>query len=436
MKLGGNWNNGSGDGLFAFNSNNTSSNANTNNGGRLLNCKDNIDICVAFSLPLGKNIAYSERGLVSRKDLKDPKSKQGEGVKRKGFIFEKMCSLETIREAIKSASKGKRSRTEVQRVLADVEGHALQIQKMLVDRSFTVSPYIVSERYDHHSKKTRLIQRPKFFPDQIIHWIVVISLKDVLMRGMYFWNCGSVPDRGSRHGRFGVQYWMAKDRKNTKYALQIDIKKFYDSIPHDKFMVLMRRKIKDEKALWLIQSIIDSVPSGIPIGNYTSQWFANFYLEGLDHYIKEELHVEHYVRYIDDLVLFGRNKKVLHKLRIKLFDYIENRLSLKVKDNWQLFRIKARGLNFLGYVFFHTHTKLRARNFLAFTRQCRRARKRIDAGKRISFRQAAGLISRVGQLKHCNGQTIRNRYYVPIKERKLKEVIRYESKRKLQAKRS
>jgi hypothetical protein len=370
--------------------------------------REKIILCAISPLPLGKNIAYSGRSLVSRKDLKNPESKQGLEMKRKGHIFEKMCDPEVIREAIKQAARNKKNRHDVKRVLADMDGHVAIIKRLLEEQTFAVSPYVISERYDPHNKKTRLIQHPKFFPDQVIHWIIVTALKDVLMGGMYYWNCGSVPGRGTKHGRIAVRRWIDKDWKNTKYALQLDIKKFYDSIPHDGLMSLMRSKIKDERALWLVQKIIDSVETGIPLGNYTSQWFANFYLVRLDHYIKEALKVKYYVRYIDDLVLFGRNKKELHKIRQKLFVFIEQKLSLKVKSNWQLFPVKARGLDFLGYVFFHTHTKMRARNFLALMRQCRKIKKRVDAGKPIPYKMASGLISRAGQLKYCNGRKIKN----------------------------
>jgi len=355
-------------------------------------------------------------------------------MKRVGYIYEEMCKPEIIRKAIYKASNGKRKRRDVRRVLTDIDKHVETIREMLVNQDFQPAPYIESERYDHHCKKTRLIQRPKFFPDQIIHWVVMLATCDIFLRGMYHWSCGSIPKRGSSHGHKAVKRWLKKDRKNTKYALKLDIRHFYDSIPHDKLMALMRRKIKDKKALRLIQKIIDTTAHGIPIGNYTSQWFANFYLESLDHYIKEKLGAVYYVRYIDDLVIFGRNKKKLHALRKQLFEFIENELGLTVKGNWQVFPVKARGVDFLGYVFFHTHTKLRARNYLAFTRQCRRARRKQDRGEKIPHRMAAGLISRAGQLKHCNGQAIKYQYYDPIKEKELKGVIRNESKRQLQTK--
>lgn len=354
-------------------------------------------------------------------------------MKRIGYVYEKMCSPELIRQAIYRAAKRKTKRHDVKRVLADVEKHVAIIQELLEQQDFEPAPYQVSERYDPHSKKTRIIQRPKFFPDQVIHWVIILSIQPTLMRGMYHWSCGSIPRRGGSHGQKAIKRWLKNDRKNTKYCLKLDIRHFYDTIPHDLLKRALRRKIKDERALWLIGKIIDSTPVGVPIGNYTSQWLANFYLEALDHYIKEKLGAKYYVRYIDDIVIFGRNKKQLHALRKKLFAFIEEELGLEVKGNWQVFPVDARGVDFLGYVFTHSHVKLRARNFISFTRQCRRVKKKLYRGEKIPYRMAAGLISRAGQLKHCNSQRVKHKYYDGIKEKRLKEVIRIESKRQLRA---
>ena len=86
-------------------------------------------------------------------------------------------------------------------------------------------------------------------------------------------------------------------------------------------------------------------------GNYTSQWFANFYLQDLDHYIKEDLKIPYYIRYMDDMVLFHRNKKELHKARVKIEEFLKNE-DLKLKENWQLFKTDSRPIDFLGYKFF------------------------------------------------------------------------------------
>ena len=128
---------------------------------------------------------------------------------------------------------------------------------------------------------------------------------------MYYWCCASIKGRGLHHGMRKLKKALVEDRKYTKYCLKLDIKKFYPNIDKQCLKDKFRRVIKDENTLWLIDSIIDSADSGVPIGNYTSQWFANFYLQDLDHYIKEELGIKYYIRYMDDMVLFSNNKKTI-----------------------------------------------------------------------------------------------------------------------------
>lgn len=344
-------------------------------------------------------------------------------MKRVGHIYEKMLDPAFIDAAIWCASQGKRKRPAVARVLADKERCIGEIQEMLRTQSYKPSPYYVFTRYDRLNKKDRKIHRPRFYPDQIIHWLVVMAMKPVFMRGMYHWNCGSVPRRGISHGFKAVRKWMSADVKNTKYTLKLDIRKYYDSVPHDKLFALMCRKIKDAKMLSLIKRIIDTTESGIPIGNYTSQWFANVYLESLDHYIKERLGVKYYVRYIDDMILFGANKKELHKARVKIAAFLKGELGLELKGNWQVYRTEPRGVDFLGYVFHRTHTLLRARNFLAFVRACNKVRKLVAAKAVISFKVAAGIISRIGQVSHCDSYLIMKKYFVGIKLKTLKKVV-------------
>jgi len=253
------------------------------------------------------------------------------------------------------------------------------------------------------------------------------------MKGMYYWSCGSIPERGTKHGIKAVRRWLNNDRKGTKYCLKLDITKFYDSIPHDRLMRYFERKIKDKKALWLIELLVKTTDTGVPIGNYTSQWWANCYRESLDHYIKEKLGVKYYVNNIDDLVLFSGNKKKLHAALKKMKAFLWTELSLTVKGNWQVFPVRARGVDFLGFVFFHTHTTMRGRNFLALTRQCGRVKRKQARGEPIPYKMAAGLLSRAGQMLHCDSQHTRMKYYHGISEKQLKEVIRRESKRQLQA---
>jgi hypothetical protein len=149
-----------------------------------------------------------------------------------------------------------------------------------------------------------------------------------------------------------------RDVDNTRYCLKIDIRKFYPSIDHDILKQVIRRKIKCPDTLWLLDQVIDSAP-GVPIGNYLSQYFANLYLTYFDHWIKEEVGIKYYFRYADDMVFLHGDKAFLHGLLVRINDYMHARLHLSLKGNYQVFPVSARGIDFVGFVFYHTHTRMR-----------------------------------------------------------------------------
>lgn len=247
----------------------------------------------------------------------------------------------------------------------------------------------------------------EFFPDQIVHWALILQLEPIMMKGMYQYNCGSVPGRGTSYGQKSLRKWLDKDPKNTKHCLKMDVRKFYPSIKGEYLKPCFWRKIKDHRCLWLIDSVIDSV-DGLPIGYYTSQWFANFFLEDLDHFVKEKLGVKYYIRYVDDLVILGPNKKKLHRVRadIELF------LSLKglhLKDNWQVFPVSKRDIDFLGMRFYRDRTLLRKRNAL----RIRRRMQKIAKKGRLTVKDASAVISYWGWIKHTNSHTFYHKYVKP-----------------------
>ena len=121
---------------------------------------------------------------------------------------------------------------------------------------------------------------------------------------------------------------------------------------------MLRRKFKDYKLLNLLDEIIDSA-EGIPIGNYLSQYFANFYLSYFDHWIKEDLKIKYYFRYADDIVILNSDKRELHSILEKIRNYLTTNLKLEIKGKYQIFPIESRGIDFVGYKRFHTHVLLR-----------------------------------------------------------------------------
>ena len=328
-------------------------------------------------------------------------------MKRKGFIYDKICDIDNIKVAILMASLGKRDKEYVKRALENIDTCSFNIREMLKTKTYVPSPYFIKTIIDGSSGKERTIFKPKFYPDQIIHWALMLNLQPIIMKGMYPYSCGSVPRRGTGLAQKTLRKWLDKDYKGTKYCLKLDIKKFYPSINNGVLKQMFQDTIKDKDCLWLINQIIES-NNGLPIGNYTSQWFANFFLQGLDHYIKERLGIKYYIRYVDDLVILGGNKRKLHKARTDIRDYLTS-IKLEIKDNWQLFRIDSRPIDFLGFKFYRDKTILRKKNALRIRRRIGKIHKK----KNLNYKDACAIVSYWGWIKNSNSFNFYNKYVKP-----------------------
>ena len=347
-------------------------------------------------------------------------------MKRVGFVFEKVIEIDNIKKAIVNASKRKTDRRNVQKILNNIDFYAKQIQDMLINDTYVPCKYIEQKIKDGANKKERIIFKPSFYPDQCIHWAIMLQLESLLERGMYKYCCASVKGRGVHYGQRYVKK-ILKDVKGSKYCLQLDIRHFYPSIDKDKLKEKFIRIIKDPKLLNLIFKIIDSAEDGLPIGNYTSQWFANFYLQDLDHFIKEKLHVKYYIRYMDDIVLFSSNKRKLRYIKQEIEKFLTNE-GLELKDNWKLFLTDSRPLDFLGFRFYRDHITLRRRNALRIKRRVKKIKRRFELYGHIRLQDASAMVSYFGWIKNSNSYHyyIKNiQKYITLKQ--CKEVIRNES---------
>ena len=345
-------------------------------------------------------------------------------MKRVGNIYCKITSRENIARAFTNAAKGKHDRKVVKEITNNLNYYIDEIHQMLMSKTYIPSPYIILKIQDGTRKKKRIIFKPKFYPDQVIHWALMQQIEPIMVKGMYDLCCASVKNRGIMRASRHIKRIIVNDRKNTKYCLKLDIKKFYPSVDKEILKQKFRKKIKDNDVLHLLDMIIDSSEEGVPIGNYTSQWFANFYLQDLDHYIKEKLQVKHYVRYMDDMLLFHRNKKELHKIKLAVDEFLEKE-HLRIKENWQLFKVDSRPLDFIGYRFYRGYTTLRDSNFLRIKRRIKKVYKK----RKINYLDASAIISYVGWLKHCDSHIFKEKYLNPyINIKKCKGVVRNATK--------
>lgn len=251
------------------------------------------------------------------------------------------------------------------------------------------------------------------------------KVEPLFKRGMYEFCCASIKGRGIQRGMNYVKRILVNDRKHTKYCLKLDIKKFYPSIDKEILKKKFRKIIKDKDTLYLMDLIVDSSTEGVPIGNFTSQWFANYYLQDLDHYIKEELKVKYYIRYMDDMVLFSNNKKELRKCKYAIDEFLA-REHLRIKENWQLFKTDSRPIDFLGYRFYRGYTTLRRSNFLRIKRRI----KKISKKEELNFKDACAIMSYNGWIIHSDSYNYTQKYLKPYVDfKKVKEVIKNENRK-------
>lgn len=329
-------------------------------------------------------------------------------MKRVGYIYEKIYDINNIKVAIWKSSEGKRNHRHVKEIIYDIDHYANEIREMLINKTF--KPEIPKNReiFDGANKKERTIFKPKFYPDHVIHWALLLQLEPIIMKSMYEYNCGSVPGRGTTYGQKALRRWLDNDYRGTKWCLKLDVQKFYPSIDNEILKAMFRRKIKDQDCLWLIDSIIDST-DGQPIGYYTSQWFSNFFLEGLDHFIKGKLRIKYYIRYVDDLILLDSNKRKLHRARKEIENYLRN-IKLNLKDNWQVFNVNKRAIDFLGLRFFRDKTILRKRNALRIRRRVNKIAKKGY----LNEKDARAIISYWGWIRRSDSYLFYHKYVKPV----------------------
>lgn len=331
-------------------------------------------------------------------------------MKRISNLYDKIIDLDNLMMADEKARKGKMKSYGVKNHDANREANIANLHNTLLNRSFVTSQYDTFMIYD---PKEREIFRLPYYPDRILHHAIMNVLEPVWLSVFTADTYSCIKGRGI-HGVLRNLKRALRDTDNTKYCLKIDIRKFYPSIDHEVLKGIIRLKIKCNDTLALLDQIIDSAP-GVPIGNYLSQYFANLYLSYFDHYIKEQLGVKYYFRYADDMVFLHSDKAFLHDLLSKINDYMMNELKLSVKANHQVFPVDARGIDFVGYVFYHTHIMMRKSIKKNFCRKAAKLNKQDITAKEYKMK----LSSWLGWGKHCNSRNL------------FKKVIRNEEVRRL-----
>lgn len=316
-------------------------------------------------------------------------------MKRFNNLFDKIHHIINIEEADCKARVGKECSYGVERHDKNKDYENLMLSLKLFTGEYKTSKY---STFIIREPKERLIYRLPYYPDRIVHHAIMNILEPIWKSAFTRDTYSCIKGRGI-HALFKkLRSDLDKDTKGTKYCLKLDIKKFYPSIDHSILKGIIRKKIKDRKVLNLLDEIIESAP-GVPIGNYLSQYFANLYLAYFDHWVKEELKVKYYYRYADDLVLLSDNKQQLRNWFAAIRMYLSQILKLTVKDNFQIFPVDSRGIDYVGYVLYHNYTKLRKAIKLRMFRKIKMKKEKQKPHQIMPCVQ-----SYFGWMKYCNSK--------------------------------
>ena len=311
------------------------------------------------------------------------------------------------------------------------EYYLLQLQNMLIWKTYSVksSDYTMFKKID--KGKEREIFKLDYFPHRIMQHALMNVVQDIILKTLIDNTFASIPNRGIHLLLKRMNKDIRTDKNGTMYCLKMDVRKFYPSINQDILKVMLRKKFKDDDVLWLMDTIIDSMDGekGIAIGSLFSQWAGNFYLTYLDHWLKEKKKIKYYYRYCDDMVILHEDKEFLHQIRKEIEENLLIRLDLELKNNWQVFPTRVRGVDFVGYRHFDDYILLRKSTSKNMKKKMRKLIKRCRRGGELDYSEWCSINSYNGWLKWCNGYNLYLKYIKPLEfytQNYYREVIRNE----------
>lgn len=272
-------------------------------------------------------------------------------------LFSRIADKDNLYLAHINAKKGKTHYTDVKIVSNDIDKYVSLLHDQLVSHTFHTSAYRIKTIYE---PKERNIYILPYFPDRIVHHAIMQVTQPIFDKMFIYDLYSAIPGKGLHAGHERIRKFL-KDRQHTKYCLKFDISKFYPSINHEILYNQIQSKIKCKDTLWLFRDIIYSIGGGanLPIGNYLSQYLSNLYLNGFDHWLKEDMQIKYYVRYCDDGIILHEDKEFLKYLLIDIQSYFENELKLTLNPKTRIIHVDKQGIDFLGYRDFREYSLLR-----------------------------------------------------------------------------
>lgn len=294
-------------------------------------------------------------------------------------LYKKLCSKENLMSAFNKARKGKRSKNYVINFELNLDKNINILQEQLKNKTYYPSRL---NKFIIRDPKTRTIHS-SIFRDRIVHHAIINIMQPIYEKIFIYDSFASRKNKGTHIAVKRFEYFLNKVSSNGRkiknphtnnsirgYVLKADIKHYFNTIDHEILINILRKKIKDEDLIELIRIVLHNFKDqikgkGLPLGNYTSQFFANVYLNNLDYFVKHRLKAKYYIRYVDDFVILDKDKKVLLDFIDKIEKYLKN-LRLELHPDKSEIHALRNGITFLGYRIFYHYRLLRKRNIRYF----------------------------------------------------------------------
>ena len=326
-----------------------------------------------------------------------------------GGLYPRIYNFGNLFLAYQKARKGKRYKENVLAFSCHLEENLIQIQNELIWKTFT--PGRCNTFYIYEPKKRLITAAP--FRDRVLHHALCNIVEPIWESRFIADSYACRPGKGTHAAADKLTALLRRCKRNwgRVYCLKADISKYFPSIDHDTLKRLLRKRIACPETLWLCDVIIDSTGSdtGVPIGNLTSQLFANVYLHELDELVKYTLRERFYIRYMDDFIILAPDKTHLHHVINDIADYLQHSLRLQLNRKTQIFPVESRGIDFLGYHTWATHRLLRASNAKRAKRKIRTLQKLYRGGKITPDRVIVAVQSWVAHCKHADTYRLRKK---------------------------
>ena len=335
------------------------------------------------------------------------------------LTLEDIASRFNLGLAHMNARKGKSRYDSVQEVDENRDKLLAELRDLILSKKYRTSEY--RRQIIQDSRKEREIYKLPYYPDRIVQWAIMLQIGYLFLERYSPHSHAAIRGRGTHSAMHEVEHILRTDREGSKYCLKIDVRKFFPSVNHTVLKAMVDELVTNQDLREMQYEIIDSVPEGegLPIGNYYSQYAANLYLTPLDYMLEEHEGVCHFVRYMDDVVIFGRTKEELRRALWDVEWFLYSRLCLRLKQNWQIFPVDSRGVDFAGFRVFRNRTLMRKTTFRDMRRRRIRLARRTAITRDISYHHQCSLMSDDGMIVHCT-RKVRNdlhtRYIRPTME--------------------